>query len=57
MPSLLFYLLSFLFTHPFALLLKVITALHQQANIEPGFTSLVWQRLEEQNPSFWKVNY
>lgn len=32
---------------------EVITALHLQANIEPGFTSLVWQKLEQQNPEFF----
>jgi len=34
---------------------EVIAALHLQANIEPGFTSLVWQRLEEQNPEFFRA--
>lgn len=32
---------------------EIITALHTQANIEPGFTCLVWQKLEEQNPDFF----
>jgi len=34
---------------------EVITALHLQANIEPGFTSLVWQKLEQQNPEFFNA--
>eukprot|EP00026_Physarum_polycephalum_P011702 Phypoly_transcript_11943.p1 GENE.Phypoly_transcript_11943~~Phypoly_transcript_11943.p1 ORF type:complete len:290 (-),score=82.06 Phypoly_transcript_11943:232-1101(-) len=33
---------------------EVITALVSQANIEPGFTNLVWQKLEEQNPEFFR---
>ena len=31
----------------------VVFALQYQARIEPGFTTLVWQKLEEQNPSFF----
>ncbi|WZN65602.1 hypothetical protein HKI87_12g71620 [Chloropicon roscoffensis] len=31
----------------------VIFALQYQARIEPGFTQLVWQKLEEQNPGFF----
>ena len=34
---------------------EIITALQMQANIEPGFTCLVWQKLEEQNPDFFYV--
>ena len=34
---------------------EIITALQMQANIEPGFTCLVWQKLEEQNPEFFKA--
>ena len=28
-----------------------------QAKIEPGFTNLVWEKLEEQNPDFFKAYY
>ena len=31
--------------------------LHEQAKIEPGFTGLVWQKLEEQNPDFFQAYY
>jgi uncharacterized protein (TIGR01589 family) len=34
---------------------EVVTALHLQANIEPSFTNLVWLKLEEQNPDFFKA--
>lgn len=36
---------------------EVITTLLNQAKIEPGFTGLVWQKLEEQNPDFFKAYY
>ncbi|CAM6089544.1 unnamed protein product [Calypogeia fissa] len=36
---------------------EVITTLKYQAKIEPGFTGLVWQKLEEQNPDFFKAYY
>ncbi|KAH7288563.1 hypothetical protein KP509_31G031700 [Ceratopteris richardii] len=36
---------------------EVISTLLNQANIEPGFTGLVWQKLEEQNPDFFKAYY
>ncbi|KAK9804212.1 hypothetical protein WJX72_001465 [[Myrmecia] bisecta] len=29
----------------------------KQAKIEPGFTQLVWQKLEEQNPDFFRAYY
>mmetsp|Transcript_27726 Transcript_27726/g.70653 ORF Transcript_27726/g.70653 Transcript_27726/m.70653 type:complete len:417 (-) Transcript_27726:564-1814(-) len=35
----------------------VVQTLQNQAKIEPGFTSLVWQKLEEQNPEFFKAYY
>ena len=35
----------------------VVYALQNQARIEPGFTSLVWQKLEEQNPEFFAAYY
>lgn len=35
----------------------VISALQEQARIEPGFTGLVWQKLEEQNPEFFRAYY
>lgn len=36
---------------------EVIKTLLDQAKIEPGFTSLVWQKLEEQNRDFFKAYY
>ena len=33
---------------------EVVSILQQQAKIEPGFTQLVWQKLEEQNPEFFR---
>ncbi|KAJ7299225.1 hypothetical protein O6H91_Y270100 [Diphasiastrum complanatum] len=36
---------------------EVINTLLNQAKIEPGFTSLVWQKLEEQNADFFKAYY
>ena len=33
----------------------VVYALQHQARIEPGFTTLVWQKLEEQNPEFFSA--
>lgn len=36
---------------------EVVSILQQQAKIEPGFTGLVWQKLEEQNPDFFKAYY
>mmetsp|Transcript_3406 Transcript_3406/g.8463 ORF Transcript_3406/g.8463 Transcript_3406/m.8463 type:complete len:356 (+) Transcript_3406:441-1508(+) len=35
----------------------VVFALQHQARIEPGFTTLVWQKLEEQNPEFFAAYY
>lgn len=35
----------------------VVHTLQSQAKIEPSFTSLVWQKLEEQNPDFFKAYY
>ena len=32
---------------------EIIAALQREANIQPGFTCLVWQKLEEQNPRFF----
>eukprot|EP01087_Luapelamoeba_hula_P000331 TRINITY_DN10228_c0_g1_i1.p1 TRINITY_DN10228_c0_g1~~TRINITY_DN10228_c0_g1_i1.p1 ORF type:complete len:489 (-),score=83.51 TRINITY_DN10228_c0_g1_i1:134-1600(-) len=34
---------------------EVVTALKSHASIEPNFTNLVWQKLEEQNPDFFKA--
>jgi uncharacterized protein (TIGR01589 family) len=34
---------------------EVVALLQQQTKIEPSFTSLVWQKLEEQNPEFFKA--
>ncbi|XP_024524210.1 uncharacterized protein LOC112344162 [Selaginella moellendorffii] len=36
---------------------EVVHTLHAQAKVEPGFTSLVWMKLEEQNPDFFKAYY
>ncbi|XP_057864509.1 uncharacterized protein LOC131072399 isoform X3 [Cryptomeria japonica] len=36
---------------------EVIKTLLNQAKIEPGFTSLVWEKLEEQNRDFFKAYY
>ena len=36
---------------------EVVSILQQQAKIEPGFTGLVWQKLEEQNPDFFTAYY
>lgn len=36
---------------------EVVSTLHQQAKIEPGFTQLVWQKLEEQNPDFFRAYF
>ena len=36
---------------------EVVAMLQQQAKVEPGFTSLVWQKLEEQNPEFFRAYY
>lgn len=36
---------------------EVVFHLQQQAKIEPGFTGLVWQKLEEQNPEFFRAYY
>lgn len=30
-------------------------ALQAQAQVDPDFTSVVWQKLEEQNPSFFRA--
>ena len=37
--------------------MQVVYTLQQQAKVEPGFTQLVWQKLEEQNPDFFKAYY
>ncbi|XP_071690749.1 uncharacterized protein [Rutidosis leptorrhynchoides] len=34
---------------------EVVKTLQQQAKIEPSFTELVWQKLEEQNQEFYKA--
>eukprot|EP00252_Welwitschia_mirabilis_P006020 TRINITY_DN16684_c0_g1_i1.p1 TRINITY_DN16684_c0_g1~~TRINITY_DN16684_c0_g1_i1.p1 ORF type:complete len:382 (+),score=91.20 TRINITY_DN16684_c0_g1_i1:430-1575(+) len=36
---------------------EVVNILLSRARIEPGFTSLVWQKLEEQNSDFFKAYY
>ncbi|XP_019261342.1 PREDICTED: uncharacterized protein LOC109239252 isoform X2 [Nicotiana attenuata] len=34
---------------------EVVKTLLHQAKIEPGFTELVWQKLEEENPEFFRA--
>ena len=34
-----------------------VTLQNSQAGVEPGFTQLVWQKLEEQNPDFFRAYY
>ena len=34
---------------------QVIALMQRDHNVEPGFTLLVWQKLKEQNPDFFKV--
>ncbi|PRW50967.1 hypothetical protein C2E21_5359 [Chlorella sorokiniana] len=36
---------------------EVVSILQQQAKIEPSFTQLVWQKLEEQNLEFFRCYY
>ena len=36
---------------------EVTMTLNAQAHIEPGFTQLVWHKLEEQNPDFFRAYY
>lgn len=36
---------------------EVVNTLQSKAKIEPGFTKLVWQKLEDQNPDFFKAYY
>lgn len=36
---------------------EVVNVLKSQATIDPGFTHLVWSKLEEQNPEFFKCYY
>ena len=36
---------------------EVVAILQQQAKIEPDFTALVWQKLEEQNAEFFHAYY
>ena len=36
---------------------EAVSILQQQAKIEPSFTELVWQKLEEQNPEFYRAYY
>ena len=43
--------------HQRELFTQVVYTLQQQAKVEPGFTQLVWQKLEEQNPDFFKAYY
>ncbi|XP_051208660.1 uncharacterized protein [Lolium perenne] len=36
---------------------EVVHTLSHEAKIEPSFTQLVWQKLEEENPEFFKAYY
>lgn len=36
---------------------EVVQALQAQCRISPSFTTLVWRKLEEQNPEFFKAYY
>jgi uncharacterized protein (TIGR01589 family) len=36
---------------------EVVNVLNSQATIDPSFTQLVWAKLEEQNPEFFKCYY
>ena len=36
---------------------EVLAIIEQQAKIAPSFTGLVWQKLQEQNPDFFKAYY
>jgi len=36
---------------------EVVDILKAQADIDPSFTGLVWEKLEEQNPDFFKAYY
>ena len=37
--------------------MQVIQQLEQQCSIEPCFTQVVWQKLEEQNQEFFRAYY
>ena len=37
--------------------MQVVQQLDQQCQIEPCFTQLVWQKLEEQNQEFFRAYY
>eukprot|EP01028_Stygiella_incarcerata_P004523 TRINITY_DN1997_c0_g1_i2.p1 TRINITY_DN1997_c0_g1~~TRINITY_DN1997_c0_g1_i2.p1 ORF type:complete len:392 (+),score=100.51 TRINITY_DN1997_c0_g1_i2:550-1725(+) len=34
---------------------ETVTTLRTQSNVDPAFTNLVWQKLEEQNPDFFRA--
>ncbi|RLN89891.1 hypothetical protein BBJ28_00005952 [Nothophytophthora sp. Chile5] len=34
---------------------EILVALKEQANVDSGFANVVWQKLEEQNPSFFRA--
>eukprot|EP00951_Prasinocladus_malaysianus_P005237 scaffold37202_cov47-Prasinocladus_malaysianus.AAC.3 len=36
---------------------EVVKSLREEAQIQPRFTTLVWQKLEEQNPEFFRAYY
>ena len=43
---------SLIFSPPQA---QVVSTLQLRAQIEPAFTRLIWQKLEEQNPDFFRM--
>lgn len=34
---------------------EILLALQGQAQVDPEFTTVVWQKLQEQNPSFFRA--
>ena len=48
-----FLLLFFFFFFLFNYFIQIIATLQTQAGIQPSLTCLVWQKLEEQNSSFF----
>ena len=42
-------------TPPLPMQAQVVSTLQLRAQIEPAFTRLIWQKLEEQNPDFFRM--
>lgn len=34
---------------------EILITLKEQANVDPAFANVVWQKLEEQNPTFFRA--